>query len=725
MELTHHPQCTWLIAHRWPPWSGRIAQLVRAPGLHPEGHRFESCFAHPFDSRLTFLMIATRRWAGCINAYVVSRSVDSMQQQSGGILTQVRQYLRDVMRSSRWSGQGGMSTVYAARDLRFSGAVKLCAVKEMADLGGTSQERARVLELFEREANLLAELNHPAIPKVYDYFSENKRAYLVIEYIDGQNLESLIGQAHEPISESRVVSWAVQICEVLTYLHNHQPKPIIFRDMKPSNVMLTRDSRIMLIDFGIAKIFQSARKGTMIGTEGYAPPEQYRGLAEPRGDLYALGAMMHHLLTRADPRLEAPFTFHERMPRQLNPQVSPAVEEVVMKALSYAPEDRFANAVEMRDALLVAIEASSGATSLLPRRTSGTPMVAAPGAYMATRIEEAVTAAATTPTNGVSLSAGSQLRWRYSTGDEVRATPTVGRGFVLIGSYDNNFYALDVATGTMKWKVETGGGVVSRALIAGEQVVFGSEDNNVYAVRLADGQPVWMYATGGPVRSSPCLADGLIVIGSDDGGLFALDAQNGREAWAFRTWRPLRSSPVVVDGIAYVGSEDCYFYAVDVANGSSKWKYQTLRNITSSPAVAEGFVYVGSMDSHLYCFDAAAGWPVWKFKTGHFVVSSPAVHNGLVYVGSVDGFMYAVEVKTGKAAWRYKAGDQITSSPVVDNGRVYFGCVDKRLYCLDARNGSLLWTFEASAPLPGSPTVMGDALFFGSNDRDVYALRLL
>jgi len=644
-----------------------------------------------------------------------------MQYQSGGLLPRgsvlARRY--EILKVL---GHGGMSTVYAARDLRFSGAVKVAAVKEMAEFAGSQPERMRALELFEREANLLAALNHPAIPKVYDYFSESKRAYLVIEFIDGQDLETLISQSGDPISESRVVSWAIQVCEVLTYLHNREPKPIIFRDMKPSNVMLTRDGRIMLIDFGIAKIFQASHKGTMIGTEGYAPPEQYRGLAEPRGDLYALGAMIHHLLTRSDPRLEAPFTFHERLPRQLNPQVSPSVEVVMMKALSYAPEERYSSALEMKDALLLAIENSSGATSLLPRRPGGIPMLAAAGAYAAQKVVPvgADHAAETGP-----VEATARLRWRYATGDEVRATPSLSHGMAFVGSYDNNLYALELPSGTMRWKAETRGGVVSRALINGELVIFGSEDNSIRAVRLADGVAVWTHDTAGPVRSSPCLHDKMVLVGSDDGGLYALDAATGREVWVFRSWRPLRSSPTVADGLAFIGSEDTYLYAVDVATGSNKWKYQSLRNITSSPAVADGFVFVGSMDGHIYCLDASAGWPVWKYRTGHYVISSPRVANGLVYCGSVDGLMYAIEVKTGKPAWTFKAGGQITSSAAVENGKVYFGCVDQHLYCLDARSGRLLWKFQADGPIPSSPVVSGDAVVFGSLDTHVYSITVV
>ncbi len=241
-------------------------------------------------------------------------------------------------------GSGGMSSVYKGRDLHFPNVTKLVAVKEMINLAADPTMYEMVVRNFEREADLLATLSHPAIPRIYDYFTQDTSSYLVMEFIDGRDLERLLGDTDTFLPEEKIVTWAVELCDVLTYLHGHQPQPVIFRDMKPSNVMIDQHGHIRLIDFGIARIFQPGQKGTMIGTEGYSPPEQYRGEASPAGDIYALGATMHHLLTRRDPRAEPPFSFSERPVRQINPQISPELESVVNAALAYDPKDRFASA---------------------------------------------------------------------------------------------------------------------------------------------------------------------------------------------------------------------------------------------------------------------------------------------------------------------------------------------------------------------------------------------
>ncbi|MFN2119041.1 MAG: serine/threonine protein kinase, partial [Anaerolineales bacterium] len=216
-----------------------------------------------------------------------------------------------------------MGAVYRARDLHFPNVTKLVAVKEMVNTVPDPLARPAIVQNFEREANLLATLNHPAIPRIYDYFTQEDRSYLVLEFVHGKDLEAIINETSGFLMEDQVLTWAIQVCDVLSFLHRHKPDPIIFRDMKPSNIMIDTDGNVKLVDFGIARSFQVGQRGTMIGTEGYSPPEQYRGEAAPSTDLYALGATLHHALTRRDPRLEPPFSFGERPVRRINSRISP------------------------------------------------------------------------------------------------------------------------------------------------------------------------------------------------------------------------------------------------------------------------------------------------------------------------------------------------------------------------------------------------------------------
>ncbi|HKG26880.1 MAG TPA: serine/threonine-protein kinase, partial [Thermomicrobiales bacterium] len=179
-----------------------------------------------------------------------------------GTVLQNRYRVLDVL------GVGGMSTVYRARDLRFTSVERLCAIKEMFNSTEDPKFRQMRLSNFQREAALLATLTHPAMPRIYDYFEQQGTIYLVLELIRGQDLETSLSQRGEPFEEETVVDWTLELVGVLEYLHNQQPEPVIFRDLKPSNIMIRDDGRLMLVDFGIARSFAPQQKGTMIGTEG-------------------------------------------------------------------------------------------------------------------------------------------------------------------------------------------------------------------------------------------------------------------------------------------------------------------------------------------------------------------------------------------------------------------------------------------------------------------------
>jgi len=587
-------------------------------------------------------------------------------------------------------GVGGMSTVYKSQDLRFTKVTRLCVVKEMLNTATDPQVRAMIKSNFEREANILAALNHPGIVQVYDYFSESDRSYLVLEYVDGNNLEDTLAATEGFLPEAQVVRWAVQVCEVLSYLHSHEPRPIVFRDIKPSNIMLDSHSRIRLVDFGIARIFQSGQKGTMIGTEGYSPPEQYRGSAEPRVDIYALGATMHHLLSKQDPRLEPPFSFQERPIHKTNPTVSRELTEIVNRALEYDINKRYGSADEMQRAMMNL----SSARGLGGTTSFGTSAF---------------------------VSGDVMALWRFRCEDEIRSSPAVHNGIVYIGAYDHNLYTINADDGKFLWKYATEGGIGSSVCVYEGRVFFGSADRLLYALNADTGRISWTCPTQGSVWSSPRAAFGHVFFGSDDRHLYAVNVHSGRVAWKFETDGKIRSSPAIGNDAIYVGCEEGVVYAVDTG-GQSRWRFRARRGVTSSPAITEEMVYVGCHDSYVHGLDIRSGYPVWRQRTGGAVVSSPAVSDGLVFIGSVDGYLYALDAESGHLVWRYPTEGQVTSNPAVAAGAVYFGSVDGAIYSLDAQTGNLRWRFQTEGPVTSSPTVVDGVVYIGSDDRYVYAL---
>lgn len=588
-------------------------------------------------------------------------------------------------------GVGGMGAVYRARDLHFPSVVKFVAVKEMVNQARDPLVRETIVKNFEREANLLATLSHPAIPRIHDYFTQNERSYLILEFIHGKDLETLLNETEGFFSQDQVIGWGIELCDVLQYLHEHRPEAIIFRDIKPSNIMINQHNHIVLIDFGIAKHFQSGEKGTMIGTEGYSPPEQYRGEATALADIYALGATLHHLLTRQDPRLEPPFSFGERPIRQTNPAVSVELERVINTALQYNLEERFQGASEMKDALLnVARE-----TGALKEKPVSTARITLNSSKI----------------NPV---------WSFRCEDELRGSPMLHHGIVYIGSYDNNLYALHARTGEFIWKYPTDGGVVSRPAAAEGNIYFGSEDKRVHAVSARNGKIIWTYYTEGPVRSSPHVAEGHLFVGSDDGFLHAVSAGSGRGVWRADVYAPVRSTPLVHNEAIYFGTEAGEFICLDF-RGEVKWRFKAKRAVTSSPIIAESFVYFTSLDSILYALEAKTGWVIWRYRMDKGSISTACLAGDLIFTGSVDGNIYCINVHSAKEVWRFPTEHQVTGSPIIYKDSLYCGSVDGNLYCLEYRTGRLRWQYQTGGPITGTPAAYEDVVYISSTDHKMYA----
>lgn len=261
-------------------------------------------------------------------------------------------------------GSGGFATVYLAQDSRL--ADRYVAIKALNLEILPIEERPQAVKNFQQEATVLGKLSHPGIAAVLDYFGEGSTQYLVMEYVRGETLAQALqripgGRYHE----KQVIHWARQLCDVLDYLH-HQRPTIIFRDLKPQNIMVEQDGHLKLIDFGIARYFKpgQTRDTQAFGTPGYSAPEQYgQGQTDVRSDVYSLGVLLHQLLTGVDPALN-PFFF---LPiNQLAPDVSQQVVKAVAKAMSSQPGNRFPTVRAFEQAILYGITQAQTGHPVLP-----------------------------------------------------------------------------------------------------------------------------------------------------------------------------------------------------------------------------------------------------------------------------------------------------------------------------------------------------------------------
>ncbi len=259
-------------------------------------------------------------------------------------------------------GRGGMGSIYLAEDNRLEG--RLCAVKEVRQDQTLSDDlRQQGRDQFYREASVLARLDHPTLPKVSDFFSEADADYLVMDFIPGDDLKTLMDKKRrsgEFLPLKDILAWASQLADALTYLHSQDP-PVIHRDIKPSNLKLTPQNRIKLVDFGLVKqMIPDEMTITVIqgrGTALYTPLEQYggdTGHTDLRSDIYAFGATLYHLMTNTPPaEAKQRFLKPETLipPRHLNPNITPDIEDAVLWAMSLHPDSRPTSVEEFSKAL--------------------------------------------------------------------------------------------------------------------------------------------------------------------------------------------------------------------------------------------------------------------------------------------------------------------------------------------------------------------------------------
>jgi serine/threonine-protein kinase len=283
--------------------------------------------------------------------------------------------LRERYRVKRIIGRGGMGSIYLAEDLRLEG--RQCALKEVSyDRTLPADILSQTRDQFLREATVLARLDHPNLPKVSDYFSEEDLDYLVMDFVPGKDLRTLMVEARQQenfLEEQVVLSWADQLADALMYLHQQDP-PILHRDIKPSNLKITPSGLLKLVDFGLVKLLAPEDMTITIlqgrGTALYTPLEQYggdTGHTDVRSDIYTFGATLYHLMTNTPP-IEARERFlhpDRLLPlREINPKLSLRAERAILWAMNLHPDDRPQDVAAFREALL------GGADQITRRRNS-------------------------------------------------------------------------------------------------------------------------------------------------------------------------------------------------------------------------------------------------------------------------------------------------------------------------------------------------------------------
>ncbi|MBI2935248.1 MAG: PQQ-binding-like beta-propeller repeat protein, partial [Chloroflexi bacterium] len=604
----------------------------------------------------------------------------------------------------------GLTSSYRGLDIQ-TGAPVVIKV-----LSGYFRGQKQIVQRFFHALERVRSLRYPGIVVPLEMGTDGANSWLVYPYIAGETLAEML--RHRSLTGAEGLSLLRGVAEALDYAH---AKGIVHGDLKPSNIFVGLRGEVSVTDFGMAalatEVAPLVRSTLNTPHPSYTAPEHAQGFpAGPASDVYSLGALAYELVTGRVPFLglessavlAKQLTMNPEPPSRLNPALPQEIDPMLQKALARRPEQRYATAVELVQAMEAALTSKDGVVFPLAQHGFDTDeILALPGSG---RPESSPSIAP--PSQGTILcpACGSE---------NPIGVVFCGRCWARIGNRPSA--TLDQVR---RWRQRVGQELLRRRLLTFTAVGIALVALVLWAAYQIVGPNPFLGAATSQVNPSEAPGDWPMLGGNPrhtayvpEGTLF-----QGRVDWTYRTSAPLMSSPAVVGGRVYLATGQRTIVALDAANGSTIWELPTTGPVDSSPVVAGQQLFVGLRDGRLIAVDIESGQQQWAFQTDNPISSSPAVAKGVVYVASADGFLYALDAATGKKRWRYELGGWLLASPSVSEGAVVAMSSRGILHVLDAHSGRHRLSYDARFGSQAPATIEGKRLIMGTDNGILRAL---
>jgi serine/threonine protein kinase/outer membrane protein assembly factor BamB len=660
-------------------------------------------------------------------------------------------------------GQGAFGSVYLGKHFLLEHK-PLVAVKVLNTTLNSQEE----IDRFFQEAMILDRLSHPGILPVIDANLYDDLPFFIAEYAAGGSLRDIMDKLDgQPMSLLDVLHVIGQVGPALQHAHDLD---IVHRDLKPANILFNADGDALLADFGIALEVHKTRRVDEIGTPPYMAPEQFKGQVSKKSDQYALACIVYEMLTgellftAEDPYAigykhiyEAPIN-----PRDLNPDVPPAVEDAILKALAKDRDDRF----ESVAAFVQALQMAANVPLTAPDATVVPPLVEhiqtqltktnsieldmpapVPEKKLPLPHRSLVTPRHTpmhTPYVGQGYATQLVPVWNVPTGMDhtYYSEPMASHGIVYAGTYttaegvtDNRsqVHALDMTTGALLWSSDVAYGIFDvPAVVEGLVYVSAGEINvhgRVYALDAATGQQRWSFTTDEYLKAVPMVTGGVVYAHSDH-AVYALDAATGQKYWSVALKATIFARPTIANDVIYIATELGNCYALNAATGEKLTKFTDVGELYSAVTTDSGVVCIGTINGDLYALDVLTGQMRWTVHVDKHISGAPTIANGVIYIGAHGGFLgdsantklYAIDIDTGMQLWSVGINHEIESSPVIVDDQAYVSTFGRELYVIDIFHGRLLCSTMVGHGRINRPAVSNNMVFISTDELHAFQL---
>jgi outer membrane protein assembly factor BamB/Tfp pilus assembly protein PilF len=654
--------------------------------------------------------------------------------------------------------------LYVAED-RHEGTLKF--IKEIITVLPDQKLQSKAIDRFNREMQILSKISFPSLPVISDYFVERGNFYTgyyaVFNFVEGELLDSFLSSPYRELPQSFTVDLSCKICDVLEFFHNYNP-PLFTYNLSPANVIIKKNSNnILLTDIPVSRPPQGRNIVSLPQWVEFVSPERYEGKTGIASDIYALGALMHYVLTKTR---SVPFVFKPL--RSVKSDISQELETIVSTSLRLKPEKRFPSASAMKKELQNKGEKSGGTLYLdiEKQEVSHIKSYVKPEESLKKDIsqlyikpeesfkrevsyikpkeksEELLSTSAKTsvkPAESESRLDRTLLNWYVQTEDKVSSSPIAVDDTVYVGSDDKNVYAISAGEGKVKWTFKTGSWVSTSPVFYNNKIYVGSRDGKMYSLNIFNGKKEWEFRGEEIVFFNPAVDEdkGILLVGASlyerghhhEEVIFGINAESGSKIWTFKIGASVYHAPFLSGGVAYVGTEGGTVISLDTGTGKEIWKFETGGRIYSSPVVSEDIVYIACEglfnNGIVILLNAEDGRHIWTMEFEKPFRSSVCMGEDIIYIGSLDKNLYAIDMEKRNILWKYETRGGIRCTPVLYNNILYTGSDDGCFYAVNASNGEKIWDFDTGGALRSSPSVLGDSIYFGARDGKIYSLKLV